>query len=196
MPEIENLEVKTTATKKPSLRRALQDAIEAMGLDRQDPELFRTPERIEKFWMEYMQPFKPEELFERTSEARDSNMIVLGPLEFRMLCCHHFAPANGHAWIGYVPHKKLLGLSKFPRLVLGVALQRPSLQEYINDEIAELIDEYLEPKGVMVVIKAQHSCMTSRGIAQPNGMTATSSIRGVFRDVTEAREEFFHLINT
>ena len=120
-------------------------------------------------------------------------MIAQSNIPFRMLCEHHLVPAIGRAAIGYIPNKRVVGLSKLTRLVQAVGTERPSLQEYICDKVADLLFEHIDPKGVIVAIKAEHGCMACRGVNSPGVMTMTSSVKGVFRDVPAARDEFFQL---
>jgi GTP cyclohydrolase I len=100
----------------------------------------------------------------------------------------------GTAHFGYIPNKRVVGLSKIARLVQAVGTERPSIQEYMTDRICQLFNDYVEPKGCVCVIRSLHTCMSARGIAMPNVYTSTSSVKGVFLVVPAAREEFFHLI--
>lgn len=124
----------------------------------------------------------------------DSQMIVQTNIPLRAVCEHHLLPFFGSVAIGYIPGKRILGLSKFARLVEVIGTAMPSLQEKITNEIVEALDTYLEPKGVIVVASATHTCMSVRGVATPTAVTTSSAVRGIFRDVPAAREEFFSII--
>lgn len=117
-----------------------------------------------------------------------------GPITIRSTCSHHMCPIIGHAWIGIIPGEKVIGLSKFNRLVDWVA-SRPQIQEELVIQVANAIEERTKPKGLAVVIKATHTCMTCRGVKEnSNAVMTTSVMRGAFRDKPEARAEFFALI--
>ncbi len=152
-----------------------------------------TPRRFTEYLLEYMQPFDPAELLKAEFKLSYAGMVVQSHIPFRMICEHHLLPALGFASVGYIPHKKVVGLSKIARLVQAVGTEKPGLQESVTDRIVDLLNTHLEPRGVICVISAEHTCMASRGVNVPNVMTTTSSITGVFRDVPQAREEFFAL---
>ncbi|MEE9601073.1 MAG: GTP cyclohydrolase I FolE [Thermoplasmata archaeon] len=166
-----------------------------LGLDPGEEGLKHTPRRVARYLAEYRQPFSTSAVLAAPFSARGvHNMIIQHPIPFRMMCEHHLLPALGSASVGYVPRDLIVGLSKLPRLVEAVGLERPSMQEYICDRIAELLNQHIQPAGVIVVIKAEHSCMACRGVAVPGVITTTSSVKGIFRDVPAARQEFFSLI--
>jgi len=155
-----------------------------------------TPRRFVDYLLEYRQELDINGILGKKFPAKDThNLVAQSDIPFRMVCEHHLLPALGRAYIGYVPGKFLVGLSKLTRLVQAVGVERPSLQEHICDRIANIIDTHLEPKGAIVVIKAEHGCMACRGINTPGVTTVTSSVRGIFRDVAHARSEFFSLIS-
>jgi GTP cyclohydrolase I len=121
-------------------------------------------------------------------------MITLGPIPFYTLCAHHVVPFYGNAWIGYVPRDLIAGLSKFARVVKGIA-KGLWVQEELTQSIANYLDDALQPRGVAVVMKAEHLCMAMRGIAQPGVITTTSSMKGVFGDHDRtAKAEFLQWI--
>ncbi len=178
------------------IQEAVKTILACLDLDPNSEGLERTPHRVAKFLMEFRNDHDYDKIIgTRFSSEEAHNMVAQSGIPFRMLCEHHLAPAIGLASIGYVPRKHVVGLSKLTRLVQAVGTARPSLQEYINEEVADLFVRYVEPEGVIVVIKAEHSCMACRGINTPGIVTMTSSVRGVFRNVPAAREEFFHLIS-
>jgi GTP cyclohydrolase I len=167
------------------------------GIENKEPGIMRTPERFLKYLMEFNQPHLLEEVL---GEGFDYNageahgMVAQSNIPFRMVCEHHLLPATGRAAIGYIPNRKVVGLSKLTRLVQAVGVLRPSLQEVITDRIAAELKQHVDPKGVVVVTRAQHGCMACRGVNAPGVNTDYSSIHGVFRDAPQARSEFFSLI--
>lgn len=177
----------------------LREVIRLIGMNPDEEGLIDTPKRIAKFLGEFTIDFDPEEILGAgfsadTDGSSIHSMVVQSPIPFRMLCEHHFLPALGHAAIGYIPDQKVVGLSKMARLVAAVGTERPSLQEAICERIADMFNEHVRPKGVIVTIGAEHSCMACRGVNAPGVKTYTSAIRGIFRDVPAARQEFFELI--
>lgn len=163
-----------------------------------EPGLRETPNRVAGFLMEFMQPCDPVALL-KAFEHEDVKhggmpMVVEKDIPLAALCEHHFCPFFGHVAIGYIPDGQVVGLSKLARLVEGIGHSRPSIQERITNQIADAINEAMDPKGVIVVVKAEHTCMTVRGIAKPGVQTITSAIRGNFVHVPAARSEFFELL--
>jgi GTP cyclohydrolase IA len=120
-------------------------------------------------------------------------LYTVGPITVRSTCSHHFCSVTGRAWIGVVPGERLIGLSKFNRLVEWV-LARPQIQEEAVVQLADVIAKLIKPRGLGVVIKASHSCMTLRGVKDGNTVMTTSVVRGVLFDDPKARAEFFNLI--
>lgn len=121
-------------------------------------------------------------------------MYMTGPITLRSACSHHFVPIIGRAWIGVVPGERVIGLSKFNRLVEWIAA-RPQIQEELAIQVADEIERQIQPKGLAVVIEATHMCMTWRGVREPMSARMTTNVmRGVFRDKPEARAEFMSLV--
>jgi GTP cyclohydrolase I len=177
------------------MQRAVVTLLENMRLDPCAPGLKETPRRVTAYLLEFCKPF-PENIWTGVFDAGGhSGIIALSGIPFRMICEHHLLPALGHAAIGYIPNKSILGLSKLPRLVDAVGTERPSLQEKITDRVVDLLEEHIEPKGSVCVIKAEHTCVACRGVATPGIITTTSSVRGNFRNVPACREEFFAMIS-
>lgn len=184
---------RTAATKELNIKSLLK----LFGHDTSEEGYAETPRRFIKYMSEFHQPFDVNEILKDGFESPNvgtPQMIVQNNIPFRAMCMHHLLPFIGTCAIGYVPSKRVLGLSKFSRLVKVVGTEKPSIQEAITNRIADLLDQHLEPKGVIVVIKAEHTCMSARGAAVQNVDTTTSAIRGIFRDVPQAREEFFSLL--
>jgi len=155
-----------------------------------EEELKNTPRRIKKFIEEEWKDrgFN----FTVFPNPNYDEMIILKDIEFESLCSHHLMPFFGKVHIAYIPGEKICGLSKLARVVDKFA-HRPQIQEKLTQEIVEFLSEKLKPKGVMVVIEAQHTCITCRGACKKNAVMVTSAVRGVFRE-QEAREEFLNLI--
>jgi len=127
--------------------------------------------------------------------ARVDELVFVGAVPFFSVCEHHLAPFFGLAHIGYIPKKRIVGLSKIPRL-LEVYARRLQTQERITEQVADTLMEHLSPIGVGVVLKARHMCLESRGIAKPGVITVTSAMRGALLDKPAARAEFFSLVNS
>ena len=170
--------------------------IEILGLDRTDPNLVGTPERVAKMYLELFHGLtegaEPTVTF-FPNEERYTSMVMEKDIPFYSLCSHHFVPFYGHAHIAYVPNDKIIGLSKMPR-ILEFYARRPQLQERLTEQVATFLAEKLNPQGVMVVVEARHLCVEMRGVKKPGAMTVTSAIRGIFFN-KPVREEFLDLLN-
>lgn len=153
--------------------------------------LRETPARYAKFLQEFLSP--PE--FKMTTFAAEhyDEVIVQSNIPFYSLCEHHLAPFFGEGFIAYLPDKKIVGLSKLAR-TLEKFSRRLQNQERITTQVAEYLTEELEPRGVAVVLKAQHLCMSMRGVQKPGVITTTSKMTGAFLDHAPARNEFLQLI--
>ncbi len=170
--------------------------IEILGLDRTDPNLIETPERVAKMYLELFHGLtegaEPKVTFFPNDE-RYTSMVMEKDIPFYSLCSHHFVPFYGHAHIAYVPNDKIVGLSKMPR-ILEFYARRPQLQERLTEQVATFLAEKLDPQGVMVVVEARHLCVEMRGVKKPGAVTVTSAIRGIFFN-KPVREEFLDLLN-
>lgn len=162
-----------------------------------DPSTANTATRFIKYLAEFNQPIDLEEIFGSSFVAEDDHhaMVIQTNIPFRMICEHHLLPATGKASLAYIPQGKIIGLSKMTRLIQACGTEKPSLQEHIVDRVVSLMDTHLAPKGIMVVVKAQHGCMSCRGVNAPGVDTISSAVKGVFRDVPHARAEVLSLIN-
>lgn len=170
----------------------------ARGEDVRDG-LLETPRRVTKMWLDELTSgysVDIESLFKRFRDHGDYNgMVVLKDVPVASQCEHHMVPFVGYAHVAYLPGEWVLGLSKIPRLVDAYA-RRLQIQERLTQQVHDALVKYLEPRGVMVVIEAEHLCMTLRGVQAPGTKTMTSSVSGLFRDPNEySREEFFRLLN-
>lgn len=150
-----------------------------------------TPQRFVRMFTEMMTPTDYDEKFKVfPNDKKVDQMVTLGPISFYTLCAHHMVPFFGQAWVGYIPDEKIAGLSKFARAVKGIC-KGAHVQEELTADIATYLEEKLEPLGVALVMRAEHMCMAMRGIKEPNVITTTSSMKGVFGDHTRtAKAEF------
>jgi GTP cyclohydrolase I len=167
-----------------------------------DPEregLRGTPERVARSYEEYFAGYgeDPVALLARTFEETDGydEMVVLKDIRFESHCEHHMAPIIGHAHVAYLPQSRVVGISKLARLVELYA-KRLTIQEKMTSQIANTLEEVLQPKGVAVVIEAAHQCMTTRGVHKPGVTMVTSRMLGAFRDDASTRREFLAMIGT
>jgi GTP cyclohydrolase I len=189
--------VHTAAAESPELASLVRRQLELLGEDPDRGGLERTPERVAKSlaWLTRGYALDVHEVvgtgvFEETHE----NMVLVRDIELYSLCEHHMLPFFGKAHVAYIPDRRILGLSKIPRIV-EVFARRLQVQERLTDQIADAVMEVLEPRGVGVVIEAQHLCMMMRGIEKQNSRTVTSALRGEFRDCAMTREEFLRLVH-
>lgn len=172
---------------------AVRTLIQWAGDDPNRPGLMETPARVARAVEERSCGYRqdPEAMLEKTFEevADYDEMIVLRGIRFESHCEHHLAPILGRAWVGYVPNGRVVGISKLARVVDAYA-NRLQIQERLTAQIANTIDKVLRPKGVAVVIKAEHQCMTTRGVHKPGTDLVTSRMLGCFRECPMSRQEF------
>ena len=189
---------KKTQTKGEKAVKMLLSTIQE-NVDREG--LVETPYRVAKMYEEIFEGYSqdPEQILSKTfkeddvvDNTTDKGMVIVKDIEFFSHCEHHMVPFFGKVHIGYIPGKKVVGLSKLCRLVNCYA-HRLQVQERLGQQIADSIMKYLEPEGVIVVIEAQHLCMKMRGVKNPSSDTVTSCIRGCFMN-NETRQEFLNLI--
>jgi len=157
-----------------------------------------TPQRLVRAYREYFCGYDedPEQVLRKTFSEVDGydEMIVLRGVTFESHCEHHMAPIVGRAWVGYLPDRRVVGISKLARVV-EIFSKRLQIQERLTAQIANTIDDVLRPKGVAVVVKAAHHCMISRGVHKRGADLVTSRMLGVFRDQAITRNEFLSLVN-
>lgn len=123
----------------------------------------------------------------------DAGWVIVDGIQVQSMCAHHFLPIRGHAHVGYIPTEEAVGLSKLARVVDGYA-RRPQVQERLTNQVANAVHEELEPHSTVVVIEAEHGCMSVRGVQEPHSMTRTSALRGEAREENHIKEEFFDLV--
>lgn len=177
--------------------------IEALGLDvENDEHLKDTPRRVADSRLDEL--FRglqedPRRHLKRTfedygqEEGEDGGLVIVDNIQVQSMCAHHFLPFRGVAHVGYIPDGKVVGLSKLARVTHGYS-RRPQVQERLTNQIADAVHEELEPKAVIVVVEAEHECMTLRGVQEPNTMTRTSALRGLAKEDDSIKQEFFDLV--
>lgn len=178
------------------IKQAVAIIIEAIGEDPNREGLVDTPRRIAEMYAELFEGLTQDPLRELQvafEQEKHQEMVILRDIPFYSLCEHHFLPFHGVAHIGYIPNGRVVGISKLARVV-EILARRPQLQERLTGQIADVIMEGLQPKGVGVVVEAEHLCMTMRGIRKPGSVVVTSANRGLFRRNLATREEFLALL--
>ena len=183
-------------------RREVEDAVRTIirwaGDDVDRDGLHETPSRVVRAYDEYFKGYAedPHDILHKTFEEIEGydEMIVLRASRFESHCEHHMAPIIGRAWVAYIPNGRVVGISKLARVVNAYA-KRLQIQEKMTAQIANTIDEVLQPQGVGVIIKAEHHCMTSRGVMKPGTDLVTSRMLGVFRDNAMTRQELLSMVN-
>jgi len=177
---------------KEAAERAVRDLLIALGQDVMSEGLRDTPRRVAEMYVQQCTE-EDAELDRTFQEDKFDELVMVRDIPVTSFCEHHLIPWYGRAHIAYIPHKKLLGLSKLARLVYSCS-KGFTIQERVTKLIADRLYEELEPKGVMVVVEAVHTCMSLRGAKAIGASATTSAVRGIFRDVVAAREEVLSLI--
>ncbi len=179
------------------VEKLIHELLLEMGENPQREGLIKTPTRVAKSW-EYITKGYTQDVKDVINGAvfhEDARgMVIVRDIEFYSMCEHHLLPFFGVAHIGYIPDKKLLGLSKLPRIV-DVFARRLQLQERLTQQIADTLFEILEPKGLGVVLEARHMCMQMRGVEKSQSLTTTSAVLGEMHDDAETRAEFLNMIS-
>ncbi|HMM48327.1 MAG TPA: GTP cyclohydrolase I FolE [Miltoncostaeaceae bacterium] len=173
-------------------QRAVAELLDALGVDRSSPGLRDTPRRVASAYAEMLTPTP----FNATTFPNDGDydqLVVVSDIRFSSLCEHHMLPFVGVAHVGYLPGDRIIGLSKLPRIVEQRA-RSLQVQERLTTEIADWLEQTLQPRAVGVVLEANHMCMALRGVRQANSLTTTSALRGLLREDPRTRKEFFDLI--
>ncbi|RCG28929.1 GTP cyclohydrolase I FolE [Sphaerisporangium album] len=179
------------------IEKAVREILLAIGEDPDRDGLVDTPARVARAYAEQFAGLgqSPEDVLTTVFDADHDEMVLVKDIEVFSTCEHHLVPFHGVAHVGYVPNEKgqITGLSKLARLV-DVYARRPQVQERMTSQIADALMDVLAPRGVIVVIEAEHLCMTMRGVRKPGAKTITSAVRGDFRDSDKTRAEAMALI--
>jgi GTP cyclohydrolase I len=179
-----------------SIARLIEQLLKELGEDAYREGLERTPERVEKAlrFLTSGYRMKVEDVFNQALFVEEyDEMVVVKDIDYFSMCEHHLIPFFGKAHIAYMPRKKIVGLSKIPRLV-EMFSRRLQVQERLTTQIANTLNDVLQPRGVAVVMEAVHLCMIMRGVEKQNSKAVTSAMLGAFRDRPETRAEFMELI--
>jgi len=183
---------------KARIAAAVREIILAIGEDPERDGLLRTPERVASMYEELFCGLRdsPDQHLAVTFEAGHDEMVMVRDIPMASMCEHHLLPFIGRAHVAYIPGEdgRITGLSKLARLVDSYA-RRPQVQEQLTTQIADEIERTLQPRGVLVVIEAEHLCMSMRGVRKPGSETVTSAVRGLFRDNPATRAEALDFIH-
>jgi len=178
------------------IERAVRDILEAIGEDPKRRDLLETPKRVAEMYEEIFSGVNkdPRKDLEVILDQKHHEIILLKGIPLYSICEHHLLPFLGKAHIAYIPKNgRVTGLSKLARVVDTLS-RRPQVQERLTTQIAEIVMAKLKPLGVMVVIEAEHMCMSMRGVKKPGTMTVTSAVRGIFKENEKTRSETLSLI--
>ena len=178
------------------IQKAVRQILEAIGEDPKRRDLLDTPRRVAQMYEEIFSGIQqdPEKELEVILEQKHHEIILLRGIPLYSICEHHLLPFFGQANIAYIPKNgRVTGLSKLARVV-DILARRPQVQERLTTQIAEIVMNKLKPLGVMVVIEAEHMCMSMRGVRKPGTMTVTSAVRGIFKDSEKTRLEALALM--
>lgn len=177
------------------IREGVRLVLEGIGQNPERPGIAATPERVARMYQEIFGGVDadPDPLLSTLPSEQHDEVVLIRDIPFYSVCEHHLLPFIGKAHVAYLPDGKITGLSKIAR-VIDVLSRRPQVQERLTSEIADAFDRVLQPRGVLVIIEAEHLCMTMRGIKKPGSMTVTSVVRGIFRENEATRKEALALI--
>ena len=179
------------------IQRAVREILLAIGEDPERDGLRDTPARVARAYAEQFAGLRgePEDVLTTVFDADHDEMVLVRDIELYSTCEHHLTPFFGFAHVGYIPNEKgqITGLSKLARLV-DLYARRPQVQERMTSQIADALMNVLEPRGVIVVIEAEHLCMSMRGVRKPGAKTVTSAVRGMIRESDRTRAEAMSLL--
>ena len=181
----------------PKIERAVREILVAIGEDPDRDGLAETPARVARAYAEQFAGLSqdPDDVLGTVFDADHDELILVRDIEVYSTCEHHLVPFFGRAHVAYIPNEKgqITGLSKLARLV-DVFARRPQVQERMTSQIADALMRVLDPRGALVVIEAEHLCMSMRGVRKPGAKTVTSAVRGIFRDSARTRAEAMSLL--
>ncbi len=181
----------------PRIERAVREILAAIGEDPDRDGLAGTPARVARAYAEQFSGLSqhPEDVLGTVFDADHDELILVRDIEVYSTCEHHLVPFFGRAHVAYIPNEKgqITGLSKLARLV-DIYARRPQVQERMTSQIADALMRVLEPRGALVVIEAEHLCMSMRGVRKPGAKTVTSAVRGIIRDSARTRAEAMSLL--
>ncbi len=177
------------------IERAVREILAAVGEDPDREGLKETPARVARMYTELFQGLHsdPRIHLEKCFTEKYDEVVLVRDITFCSVCEHHLLPFMGKAHIGYLPDGKVVGLSKLARVVDAFS-RRPQVQERMTEQIADLLEDELAARGVVVVIEATHTCMTIRGVRKPGSLCVTSAVKGIFRKNLSTRSEVMQLI--
>lgn len=180
-----------------AIAAAVRQILLAIGEDPEREGLVETPERVARLYSEIFEGLseEPTEIVKSVfAEDEHREIVMVKDIPFYSMCEHHLIPFHGKAHVAYLPDGVLTGLSKLARLVESFA-KRPQMQERLTSQIADTLMDAVEPLGVLVVVEAEHLCMSMRGVRKPGAVTTTSAVRGIFASRATTRAEAFALLN-
>jgi GTP cyclohydrolase IA len=179
------------------IQRAVREILLAVGEDPERDGLLDTPARVARMYAEQFAGMRqrPEDVLSTVFDSEHDEIVLVKDIDMYSMCEHHLVPFFGKAHVGYMPNEKgkITGLSKLARLV-DVYARRPQVQERMTNQVADALMRVLEPRGVLVVLEAEHLCMSMRGVRKPGATTVTSAVRGVFRENARTRAEAMSLL--
>ena len=185
-----------TEENKNNIKELTKKLLLEIGEDPNREGLLKTPHRVAKAW-DYLSKWYKQDILTLINNAvfkeEYDQMVLVKDIEFYSMCEHHLLPFFGYAHIAYIPDGKIIGLSKIPR-ILDMFARRLQVQERMTQEVADMLNETLNPKGVAVILEAQHMCMQMRGVEKKNSYMSTSAMHGIFRDDDKTRKEFLDII--
>jgi GTP cyclohydrolase I len=187
----------TSGVDEPRIATAVREILLAIGEDPDRDGLVNTPARVARMYTELFAGLtkEPGSVLRTVFDAEHDEMVLVKNIQVASTCEHHLVPWVGEAHVGYIPNDKgqITGLSKIARLV-DIYARRPQVQERLTTQVADAMEHCLDPRGVIVVVEAEHLCMTIRGVRKPGAKTVTSAVRGLFRDNVSTRNEAMSLI--
>ena len=181
---------------KNNIKNLTKQLLKEIGENTNREGLLNTPDLVSRLW-EYLSKGYRQDVKELINGAifneKYDQMVAVKDIEFYSMCEHHLLPFFGHAHIAYIPNGKIIGLSKIPR-ILDMFARRLQVQERMTQEVAGMLNDVLEPRGVAVIIEAQHMCMQMRGVEKRQSYMSTSAMLGIFRDDDKTRKEFLDIV--